>query len=327
MRLLNFMAQIIEIQSNGIAEIKLPSVKLSYQIFGKQICEAPVVLINHALTGNSSVTGENGWWKEIVGERKVIDTNKYTIIAFDLSGNQNHPDQTTVNGDRFFSLCQIAKLQLKALDLLGVKKLFAIVGGSLGGGLAWEIWVQAPNIAEYIIPIASHWQSTSWVQSICKIQEEAIQLSDQNLDLARKFSMFFYRNSGNFSAKFKDDKGVFVAGEKAVSWLDYHGKALSKRVTSSAYMNVLYLLSNINALNDKEAFDVALSITRSKFCLVGFDSDILFPFAGISECSTVLNNYGIETDSYEIETNYGHDAFLIEYEKLAQLIQPIFETH
>ena len=327
MRLLHFMTQIIEIQSTGIAEIKLPTVKLSYQIFGKQICDAPVVLINHALTGNSSVTGENGWWKEIVGERKVIDTNKYTIIAFDLSGNQNHPDQTTVNTDRVFSLCQIAKLQLRALDLLGVKKLFAIVGGSLGGGLAWEMWVQAPNIAEYIIPIASHWQSTSWVQSICKIQEEAIQLSDQNLDLARKFSMFFYRNSGNFSAKFKDEKGVFEAGEKAVSWLDYHGKALSKRVTCSAYMNALHLLSNINALNDLEAFDAALGITRSKFCLVGFDSDILFPFAGMRGCADVLNKYGIETNSYEIETNYGHDAFLIEHKKLAQLIQPIFDKH
>ena len=62
-------------------------INLSYQLFGKELFSAPIVLINHALTGNSDVAGENGWWKDVVGEDKVIDTGKYTILAFNIPGN------------------------------------------------------------------------------------------------------------------------------------------------------------------------------------------------------------------------------------------------
>ena len=321
------MTQLIEIESTGIEGIKPPSVKLSFQVFGKPLYEAPVVLINHALTGNSCVSGEKGWWKEIVGEGKVIDTLIYSVIAFDLSGNQNHLDQTVSNGGEFFTLSQIASLQLKALKKLGIDKLFAIVGGSLGGGLAWEIWVQSPCIADNIIPIASHWLSSSWVQAICNIQEQAIHISNQNLELARKISMFFYRNSKNFSVKFKDEINSHIAGVNAISWLDYHGQALSNRMTVNAYLNVLHLLSDINVLKDEKVLDLALQTTSSRFCLIGFDSDILFPFSNIKECAEILKESGIQVSTYQVETNYGHDAFLIENEKLTQLIQPIFNKN
>ena len=318
------MTRIIEIESSGISSINLSSVKLSYQIFGKPLGETPVVLINHALTGNSSVSGEKGWWNDIVGEKKVIDTRNYTVLAFDLNGNQYNPEDTSLNGDQVFDLHQIATLQLKALSLLRINRLYAIVGGSLGGGLAWEIWVQSPNISEHIVSIASHWQSSSWVQASCQIQKEAIQISSSNFDLVRKFSMFLYRNPINFASKFQDDYDAVEAGKKAVSWLNYHGEALSKRMTSSAYLNVLHFLSSINAKRDPKAFELALKSTNTKFCLVGFNSDILFPIADIHKCKDVLTNSGVEVRTHEIDSDFGHDAFLIEHEKLSKVIQPIF---
>ena len=69
---------------NGVIQ---PKIVLSYQLFGQPIGTAPLVLVNHALTGNSQVTGENGWWKSLIGENKTIDTNKYTILAFNIPGN------------------------------------------------------------------------------------------------------------------------------------------------------------------------------------------------------------------------------------------------
>ncbi|RUA12430.1 MAG: homoserine acetyltransferase, partial [Flavobacteriia bacterium] len=64
-----------------------PDFELSYQLFGPELHTAPVVLVNHALTGNSNVTGKNGWWKELIGPARVIDTNKYTIISINVPGN------------------------------------------------------------------------------------------------------------------------------------------------------------------------------------------------------------------------------------------------
>lgn len=62
-------------------------IRLSYQLFGKPLGSSPVVLVNHALTGNSNVTGESGWWNELIGDDKVIDTKVYTILAFNIPGN------------------------------------------------------------------------------------------------------------------------------------------------------------------------------------------------------------------------------------------------
>ena len=71
------------ITGNGV---QLP-IQLSYQVFGKPLYEAPIVLVNHALTGNSDVAGKDGWWNDLIGEDKVIDTIVYTVLAFNIPGN------------------------------------------------------------------------------------------------------------------------------------------------------------------------------------------------------------------------------------------------
>ena len=67
--------------------VRIPALRVYYQVFGKALGTAPVVVVNHAFTGNSQVTGENGWWKEAIGEGKLIDTLKYTVVAFNIPGN------------------------------------------------------------------------------------------------------------------------------------------------------------------------------------------------------------------------------------------------
>ena len=79
--------QSIEIQNFETLSGKTVSLKLSYQLFGKPLHEAPIVMVNHALTGNSNVSGKDGWWRDLIGENKVIDTNKYTVLSFNIPGN------------------------------------------------------------------------------------------------------------------------------------------------------------------------------------------------------------------------------------------------
>ena len=104
---------------------------------------APIVLVNHALTGNSNVTGSEGWWSALIGEGKCIDTNKYTILAFNIPGNGY--DGFVIENYKDFVAGDIAHIFLRGLEELKIDKLFALIGGSLGGGIAWEMAAINPN--------------------------------------------------------------------------------------------------------------------------------------------------------------------------------------
>ena len=106
-------------------------ITLSYQLFGEVLHSAPVVLVNHALTGNSDVASENGWWKAIVGDGKLIDTTKYTVLAFDIPSNGYETNEIVYGYDEF-SAHDIANLFGLAIKQLQISKIYAAIGSSLG---------------------------------------------------------------------------------------------------------------------------------------------------------------------------------------------------
>ena len=163
---------------------KTTAIALSYQLFGKPLHEAPIVMINHALTGNSNVTGEGGWWNSIVGPNKVIDTNAFTVLAFNIPGNGH--DQvlsSLIENYKDFTARDIAEIFANALDHLKITQLFAVIGGSVGGGLAWELAALKPTLIQHLVPIASDWKSTDWLIANCYIQEQILNNSSQPLSL------------------------------------------------------------------------------------------------------------------------------------------------
>jgi aspartokinase/homoserine dehydrogenase 1 len=99
---------------------------LSYQVFGKELGTAPIILINHALTGNSEVAGKEGWWQDIVGEEKVIDTKVYTILSFNVPGNGF--DGFLIENYKDFIARDIANIFLEGLQYLKISQLFALIG-------------------------------------------------------------------------------------------------------------------------------------------------------------------------------------------------------
>ena len=136
-------------------------IDLQYQQFGQAIDQAPVVLINHSLTGDANVTGPEGWWSEIVGPGCTIDTNHYAIIAFNIPGNGVN-DNVLKNFEDFHT-GDIAEIFYLSLKQLGISKLFAIVGGSIGGGIAWEMAALYPMLTENLIPVAADWKASDWI--------------------------------------------------------------------------------------------------------------------------------------------------------------------
>ena len=155
------------------SKVHIPEIKLSYQLFGQALSKAPVVLVNHALTGNSNVAGEDGWWKDLIGNDKVIDTKLYTVLAFNIPGNGY--DGFVIDNYKDFVARDVASLFLRGLQRLHTGKLFAVIGGSLGGGIAWEMAVLKPDFTEHLIPVATDWKSTDWLIANCQIQEQFLQ--------------------------------------------------------------------------------------------------------------------------------------------------------
>ena len=147
-------------------------IQLSYEIFGQELHSAPVVLINHALTGNSNVAGDSGWWNDLVGKNKIINTEEYTILAFNIPGNGY--DGFVIDNYKDFEARDIANIFLLGLGELKIKELFALAGGSLGGGIAWEMAIINTVDIQHLILIATDWKSTDWLIANCRIQEQIL---------------------------------------------------------------------------------------------------------------------------------------------------------
>ena len=136
---------------------------LSYQVFGQKQHTAPVILVNHALTGNSNVAGEKGWWKTLVGYGSVIDLQKYTVVCFNVAGNGY--DGFFIDNYKNFTAKDMARLFVLGLENLGIKELYALVGGSVGGSIAWEMLCEAPHLTKKFIPVATDYKTTDWLHS------------------------------------------------------------------------------------------------------------------------------------------------------------------
>ena len=299
----------------------ISALQLSYQLFGLELGTAPVVLVNHALTANSNAVGENGWWKEVIGKNKTIDTAKFTIIAFNIPGNGY--DGLLIDNYKDFVTKDIANIFLLALKKLRISKLHAIVGGSLGGGIAWEMAVINPDIAKHIIPIAADWKSTDWLIANCCIQEQFLLNSKNPVHDARMHAMMCYRTPASYKAKFNrslhEDLKIF----NIESWLFHHGKKLQDRFQLSAYKMMNHLLRTIEATNSENYLD-NLSKIRAQIHIVAIDSDLFFLATENKETHKELSKTSVEVFYNEIKSIHGHDAFLIEFDQLDKILRPIF---
>ena len=297
-------------------------IKLSYQLFGKPLGTAPVVLVNHALTGNSNVAGETGWWKDLVGENKVIDTFSYTILAFNIPGNGF--DGFVIENYKDFVARDVARLFLLGLEQLKIEKLFAIIGGSLGGGIAWEIAVLNQDITEHLIPVATDWKSTDWLIANCQIQEQFLLNSSNPVHDARMHAMLCYRTPESFKERFKRSKNEDLKIFNVESWLLHHGNKLQERFQLSAYKLMNQLLKTIDVTKGRGDNANVLDNIKANIHIVGVDSDMFFTAEENRETLKQLALTHPNVTYNEIHSVHGHDAFLIEYEQLATIIEGIF---
>jgi homoserine O-acetyltransferase len=303
---------------------KTIDITLSYQTFGKTLHDAPIVLVNHALTANSNVIGEQGWWNDLIGDNKCIDTNSYTVLAFNIPGNgYDNKSENLIENYKDFTARDIAKLFALGLEQLKIEQLFAVIGGSVGGGIAWELAALKPDLIAHLIPVATDWKSTDWLIANCHIQDAILNHSSEPLADARMHAMTLYRTPGSLTQKFertKKSNGLF----NIESWLNYHGHNLNNRFNLSAYKIMNQILRTIDITEGRNDFLEVASKISSSIHIITINSDLFFKaeenWSTYVDLKSVKENVTIQ----EIKSIHGHDAFLIEFDQLVRFLNPIF---
>jgi len=301
-------------------------IELSYELFGCELHSAPVVLVNHALTGNSDVASEHaGWWRGIISDGNLIDTLRYTVIAFNIPGNGfDKKPGNLIENYKDFTARDVAKLFGLALQELGVKKLHAFIGGSLGGGISWEMAVLFPDLSKHLISIASDWKASDWILAHNKVQEQILLNSSKPIHDARMMAMLFYRTAASFKEKFNRTVNENLGIPNVESWLLHHGYQLENRFHLQSYKMVNHLLSTLDITRDRGAFETVAPLIKSNIVQIGIDSDFFFVPQENIDTKATLDVLGIQSSYKEISSIHGHDGFLVEDTQLKELLKDIF---
>jgi homoserine O-acetyltransferase/O-succinyltransferase len=320
------MRDLYTITLDNLLQKDLAAIKinLSYQVFGQPVGTAEVVLVNHALTGNSNVAGENGWWKSLVGYGEIIDLNRFTVICFNIPGNGycGNPENLIENYKNYTTK-DIAAIFWKGLEEIGIQKLFAVIGGSLGGGIAWEMGFLKPDDIQYIIPIATNYKATDWLIGNVLVQDQILNNSAQPIHDARLHAMLLYRTPQSLQSKFKTEKKDRLYDVE--SWLLHHGNKLEERFSLASYKLMNHLLKTIGQENSEENLIGFARKTKAKIHQIAINTDCFFTPDENRKTHEKLGSVNERIQYSEIDSIHGHDAFLIEYEQLNAILEPVFK--
>lgn len=316
--------QHISIHNFTLSNGKKTTLDLTYQVFGQALHTAPIVLINHALTGNSNIMGINGWWNDVVGDHNIIDTKTYTVLCFNIPGNgYDNKEENLITEYKSFTASDVAKIFEIALYTLHVDNIHTMIGASLGGGITWYLAINNPKLFENIVVIASHWKSDDWLIANTFIQDNILNNSNRPMEDARMHAMTFYRTATSFNQKFKGQKEAhFYAIE---NWLQYHGNTLKNRFQLASYKLMNHLLKTLEVAKSKEEFADKASKVTGHIHLVTINTDGLFLPDNNWETYIQLKPKKDNISISEIKSIHGHDAFLIEFDQLSKILTPIFK--
>ena len=319
---------------------------LAYETYGKlNKNKNNAILVFHALTGDQFVTNINpitkreGWWTYAVGPSKAIDTNKYFVICANVLGGcmgsfgpkEINPKTNKVFATTFpvITIKDIVKAQSYLLEHLGIKKLLAVVGGSMGGMQVLQFASLYPDKAYSAIPIACSSSHSAQNIALNELGRQAIMADpdwkkenvspDKGLAVARMAAHITYLSKQGLQEKFGrklQDKGSlkfsFDADFQIESYLRYQGANFVDRFDANSY---LYITRAMDYFDLEKQFNGNLSLafkkTKSKFCVISFSSDWLYPTSENKEIVIALNACGANVGFVEINSDKGHDSFLL----------------
>ncbi len=313
---------------------KLEQPEVYYSTYGKLNAEkSNVVLVCHALTASSDV---EDWWSGLFGTQKVFDSERDFIICINNLGSPygtSSPKSLNPEGERYglqfpaYTLRDNARLHINLLNHLGIEKIKLIIGGSCGGNIAQEIAIMLGDKVDQMIVMCCSTYETPWVISIHESQRIALQadpsLEDKSdsagkngLRGARAFALPFYRSHRSFIVRQSEESIDKMDDFKASSYVRYQGEKFVNRYDAHCYYKQLTALDTHNIGRGRESIISALQDISASTLAIGFSSDLLIPVVE----QKMIAEYIADGTYIEIDTIYGHDAFLIETEKIQSAI-------
>jgi len=298
-----------------------------------------VVWICHALTGNAN---PYEWWSGLVGEGKFYNPDEHFIVCANILGS--HYGSTgpfswnPKTDDRYYHDFPFVTVRdmVNALDLLRehlkISKIHTCIGGSLGGQQALEWAVMQPNLIEKLVLIATNAQHSAWGIAFNESQRMAIETDPtwkerrpdagiQGMKTARSIALLSYRHYDIYTQKQTSPDHNKSDDFPASSYQRYQGEKLAKRFNAFSYWVLSKAMDSHNVGRGRGGAETALRQVRSKTLVLGISTDILFPVAE----QRFLAQHIPGAVYAEMESIYGHDGFLVEYEALSQILKEFYE--
>lgn len=335
----------------------LSELQIAYETYGKLNKEkSNAILICHALSGDAHGAGYHrqdknpGWWDGMIGQGKAFDTEKYFVICSNVIGGCKgttgpksiNPASGKPYGLSFpiIAIKDMVNAEKLLVDFLGIKKLLSVSGGSMGGMQVLQWAVSFPEYLVSCIPIAATYKHSAQQIAFDEVARQAIMADpawnggdyyerehpSAGLSVARMIGHITYMSDKSMEQKFgrvlkKKELGYEFSAEFEVEgYLRYRGDSFVKRFDANSYLYLTKAMDYFDLQQDKTLLNTFKGV-KSDFLVIAFSSDWLYPPVQSQEIVKALKMNGISVTYCEITSDYGHDAFLLEFDEETRLVK------
>jgi len=337
----------------------LAPVDVAYETYGELNSDkSNAILILHAFTGDahaagiSRETGQPGWWDSMIGPGKAFDTDKYFVMCTNvLGGCRGTTGPSSINpatGKPYalefpvITQADMVRLQKKFVDYLGIERLLAVAGGSMGAMQALQWAVDYPEAVAAAIPIAGTWRHSAQQIAFNEVGRQAIMADPdwnggnyyggrppaRGLAVARMIGHITYMSDESMREKFgrrlrgKDSFGFhFDIDFEVESYLRYRGTKFVDRFDANSYLYITKAMDYFDITNGRGSLVAALEKVTARFLVISFTSDWLYPSYQSQEIVNALRSLNRDVTYCELTSNYGHDAFLVDVAEQTEVVR------
>jgi homoserine O-acetyltransferase len=316
-----------------------PEIEIAYNTWGElNKAGDNVIWICHALTANSDV---QEWWPEMLSERHFINPKKHFIVCANiLSSCYGSTSPMSINpetGKKYYrdfpmvTMRDLAKQHDLLREHLGIKKIYLMLGGSVGGMQAMEYGIMFPDNVENLMLSATSATQTAWACAFDESQRMAIETDPtfndgtdegglDGMKVARSIALLSYRNNETYNDTQPNDDETII-GQRACSYQRYQGEKLAKRYDAYSYYQMTLLADSHNVGRGRGSVEEGLSRIKARTLCVGVSTDILYPTGDQKFLAKHIPNATYD----EIGSPFGHDGFLIEVQKISAVLEKHLE--
>jgi homoserine O-acetyltransferase len=334
-------------------------VEIAYQTYGNlNAAKSNAILITHAFTGDAHAagishdTGKPGWWDNMIGPGKAFDTDRYFVICSNvLGGCQGSTGPGSINPATakpyamtfpVITIRDMVRLQRMLVDFLGIGQLLSVAGGSMGGMQALEWAASYPDRVLSTIPVATTWRHSAQQIAFNEVGRQAIMADPdwadgdyydkkppaRGLSVARMVGHITYMSDESMREKFgrrlreKEKFGFdFGVDFEVESYLRYRGNQFVSRFDANSYLYITKAEDYFDLTSGTGKLSDAFLKSDTRFLVISFTSDWLYPSYQSQEIVRVLRRINGDVAYCDLQSNYGHDAFLVDVAEQTELVR------